>query len=894
MRPGFGTQGRRIFLWANYMELSLPDPPSLHRYHIEIKDIARNQVVTGKRAQRSVELLIGEHFNQQGPNIVTDFRQYVYSSTRLDISRQPFDVRIRQRGEDVPSLNAKRHRIRLTYQGSQSVASLIDYLTSSNASALLANKEALIQALGFIVSHNCKASSQVASIGANRHHMISPAENEVISLSAGLEAVRGFFLSVRAATGRILLNVQPKHSPFYVAGSLEGLMHAFAKENGRNRKKLHVFLKLLAVNATHLVNRNKAGEQIPRVKTIIGLATERDGQNLPNPPIIRRMGAGPKEVQFWLEESSQGRYVTVYEFFQRRYNLTIVNTELPVVNVGNQAEPVYLPAQVCQVIKGQPYRGRLSPNQTQQMISFAVRKPRANARSIVNEGYQMINMEQASNPTLDAFGVDIQNRLITVPGRVLTSPSILYGSNKSISPTDGSWNMANTRLNRTQTLESWACLQITTPTNRGPGATPEQLKGCLARFATQLRNLGVRCDTIPSQNAVEIDPSEPGNIDTVVSETFHRLASKPNPPRLVLVILPSDLPEIYNRVKYVGDIQEGMVNVCVLASKFAKANPQYFANVGLKVNLKLGGLANQKLEESKLGLIAQGKTMLVGLDVTHPSPTSTTDAPSIVGIVASVDAWLGQWPAELMLQTGRKEMVSALTSLMKSRLALWKKHNQEALPDNIIVYRDGVSEGQYNTVLNEELPRIKAACAEMYPADRTKAGFPRLAIIVVGKRHHTRFYPTREEDADRSTNPKSGTVVDRGVTEARNWDFFMQAHAAIQGTARPAHYYVVYDEIFRSYHDYQKKTGLKTVFANAADALEDFTFNLCFLFGRATKAVSICPPAYYADLVCDRARRWMSEFYDQDNASSRNSNARGPDSRMITLHPRVANTMFYL
>lgn len=43
-----------------------------------------------------------------------------------------------------------------------------------------------------------------------------------------------------------------------------------------------------------------------------------------------------------------------------------------------------------------------------------------------------------------------------------------------------------------------------------------------------------------------------------------------------------------------------------------------------------------------------------------------------------------------------------------------------------------------------------------------------------GKRHHTRFYPTEEANADRNGNPRPGTVVDRGVTAIYNFDFFLQ------------------------------------------------------------------------------------------------------------------------
>ena len=70
------------------------------------------------------------------------------------------------------------------------------------------------------------------------------------------------------------------------------------------------------------------------------------------------------------------------------------------------------------------------------------------------------------------------------------------------------------------------------------------------------------------------------------------------------------------------------------------------------------------------------------------------------------------------------------------RLRFWRgKHGR--FPTKIIVYRDGVSEGQYKLVLDNELPAFNAAFEELY--GKTP---PKLAIIIVGKRHHTRFYPT--------------------------------------------------------------------------------------------------------------------------------------------------------
>ena len=39
-----------------------------------------------------------------------------------------------------------------------------------------------------------------------------------------------------------------------------------------------------------------------------------------------------------------------------------------------------------------------------------------------------------------------------------------------------------------------------------------------------------------------------------------------------------------------------------------------------------------------------------------------------------------------------------------------------------------------------------------------------------------------DADERNNCNPKSGTVVDRGVTMEKGWDFFLQAHAALTGT----------------------------------------------------------------------------------------------------------------
>ena len=300
--------------------------------------------------------------------------------------------------------------------------------------------------------------------------------------------------------------------------------------------------------------------------------------------------------------------------------------------------------------------------------------------------------------------------------------------------------------------------------------------GAMGNFVNFMQGMGV---AIESRSIVPngVSASTRGNLVGNLRQAFAKL--KQQDPQFVFIVLPRQDTQIYNVVKSLGDVEFGYHTVCVVRKNLLKdRNEQFFANVALKVNLKMGG-ANHKLRDD-VSIIKNGKTMVVGYDVTHPTNLSgnTDNLPSLVGIVASVDKDLGQWPATAWAQAGRVEMLDEnLETKFVERLRLWQKHNQNRLPENIVIFRDGVSEGQFSQVLDKELPHIRAACKSTYPANNQ----PKISIIVSVKRHQTRFYPTDKDHMTNSRNISNGTVVDRGVTQANIWDFFLTAHQALQG-----------------------------------------------------------------------------------------------------------------
>ncbi|KAF7505467.1 hypothetical protein GJ744_000714 [Endocarpon pusillum] len=923
-RPGYGTRGQKVILWTNYFEM-IPNPDLLlYRYSVAVQPDA-----TGKKLSQIIRLLLQlPEYADFEHDIVTDFKSNLVSCRRLSPDTVDSVVQYRAEGEDEPRANAQTYRLRVKETGILTVSELTDYLTSTNVNTTYADKLPVLQALNIFLAHYAKVSPTLATIGSSKSFDLNTPKWD---LGAGVSALRGFFSSVRVATCRILVNVNVSHGTFYDPLPLDQLIQNYGSAHQYNLVKLQSFLKGLRVKVVHLKEKkNKAGESIPRVKTIFGLAAKGDGQRLPHPPQFVNLlfGAGPQDVAFFNDSTAApssastgqaaattgskkkgkgarggaashgpgqdiaqaGRYISVYEFFKSVHGRSIKNPKMPVVNVGNKENPSYLPAEVCIVMPGQNSRSKLDPTQTQQMIRVAVRKPWENANSIAQEGLHTVGLLPRENSKMDHFGVSVITSLITVPGRVLTEPKVMYQQGKSPSVRGGSWNMQDIKFNAGGVLKNWTYLTISMG---GRDASDQSnLQSTMAEFHRALQKVGI--SAAPPKPGSSIVVNLNGPEDMKIETALRDATGDPRQASLVLVILPIQHTLLYNRIKHIGDVKVGVHTICVVGSKFAKGQPQYFANVALKFNLKLGGI-NQLVDNTRLGIINEDKTMVVGVDVTHPSPGSAPNAPSVAGMVAGVDRWLGQWPADLRIQESRKEMVSELDSMLKSRLQLWKTQGKHAaFPENLLVFRDGVSEGDYEKVLNTELPLLRKACVDLYPAQDTKKGLPHITIIIVGKRHHTRFYPTNVSDADRSGNPKNGTIIDRGVTEVRYWDFFLQSHTALQGTARPAHYYIVLDEIFA-------KRKVPPPFQNVAEMLEDLIHNMCYLFGRATKAVSICPPAYYADIVCERARCYLSGLFDMSTPSATPSQSVAgegghPEARTedVLIHPNLRNTMFYI
>lgn len=782
----------------------------LYRYSVAFQS---KEEIPKPKKKRLIQLLL-----QQAPfagvPIASDWAQVLVSTKKIALGAQRpvYDLEwFPEDGEPLPpatpedSAQRSQARRKNTFRalveelGTVSLKDLMSDLKQSNFEYPL--KLETIQALNIILAHGPSRDPNIVTAGGNKFYPFGAhPQLQVADLGGGFQAIRGYFTSVRTSINRILVNVNVATGAFYKAGSLLDLMREFNNgppQNPQQYRAMANFVKKLRVETKYIRETDGNGKvRMVNKRPVFKRKVHSIGDLSP-------FGRNAQNTKFkWTDPSGKEEDITVEQFFARVHQLKLQSPQAPLVNYGQANNPKWIPAELCTVLDGQMARRILFGDQTRRMIEFAARRPFQNADSIAKDGLQVTKISPGLNAHLAQFGININPKLLTVQGRILHPPLLQYRGTMTATPANGSWNLDVRKLGNkpfriARPLASWNCLVI----NSGRYETIEggvpAIKAQLELFRRTLDTYGMTPGPVQTPLIISVHPADIGpqtkDLDKVKKQIAQALRTgfkaKPN---MLFVLLPNDNAALYDCIKTVCDVQLGVMNICSIASKFTKekGQMQYFANVAMKFNQKLGGI-NHTVNISSLSPL-DANTIVFGIDVTHPSPGSSESSPSIAGIVASVDQNFAQYPASMRTQRGRQEMVGDLEEMIVERLKLWQKRNQGRLPSKVIVYRDGVSEGQYRIVMEQEYPHFVAAFKKLYGAE---AKHPKLSILVVGKRHHTRFYPTQQKDTDGKTgNPKPGTVVDRGVTGEKLFDFFLLAHQGLQGTSKPAHYVVLKDE----------------------------------------------------------------------------------------------------
>lgn len=694
-------------------------------------------------------------------------------------------------------------------------------------------------------------SENLLSIKKNFYRR-EPDQNNVPRLSPCVWLIKGVYASVRMnqsvvnGVGRGLgLNVDVANAAFW-AGNKS--MHELIKEylamvdpklRGKSMNELaqelrpvpvklkdgrtlhamsHAFKLLRRLSKLRFTVRHRGKEQNQREYRILTFEFAekygREGATARNVMIPKRDGSGN---------------ISILDYFKQQYGYDIICPDFPLILT---AKAGLFPIDVCTVVPMQRFPFKLGPEETAQMIKQAVTLPSQRRQDILN-GKAMLGW--SDDPYLRQYGVKFDENMARTTGRLLPPPLVQFSNAAADPKYDGRWDLRGKKFLTPNpvALSSWGFMILER------SVSPEHARQFAMTFKKKYMEHGgqVKADPI----MITSQANEP-NVAEAVKNGINEIRRQTNQAvQMLFCILRFSNSGNYERLKKSADCRFGVLTQVVLAKHVSTNKDQYHSNVAMKVNAKLGGTTSfvpnttNKAKPKTASPFFNGPTMIIGADVTHGTP-GVPNVPSMAAMTMSMDQYACRYAAAVQTNGYRVELLTPtnIREFLAKLVPMWQKKTNTPVPQHVIYFRDGVSEGQFAQVLEAEIGVMK----DWFRTElaKFKLPVPKFTVIVATKRHHIRFFPQRGL-GDKNGNPKPGTLLESEVCHPFYWDFYLCAHSAIKGTARPVHYTVLLEE-----------SGMNPA------TLQMLIYQQSYQYMRSTTPVSLHPAIYYADLACGRAR----------------------------------------
>ncbi|ERN01425.1 hypothetical protein AMTRI_Chr03g147670 [Amborella trichopoda] len=846
--PRPATAGTRCLVNTNHFLIQLHNKELFH-YDVaitpEVQSRGKNRVII----RELIRLYKDSNLGKRLP--AYDGRKSLYAAGSFPFTSKDFVVKLSDEAgsSSLPS-REKEYKVTIRFAASFDLHHLQQFLQGMQMDC----PQEAIQALDVVLRE--LPSRNYTPVG--RSFFSSKFGKEEIG--DGLECWRGFYQSIRPTQMGLSLNTDVSTTAFYepvpVISFVSKLFNKDPPKQFSDAEKVKVkkALRGVKIEVTHTPAKRRY--------RVSGITRESTNQ-----------------LAFSIEE--QGTRTTVVQYFRDKYNYHLRYANWPALEVGNDRKKTYMPMEVCKIVEGQRYTKKLNEKQVTAILRASCQRPREREQKCID---MIRNSRFSEDPFAREFGIRVSDSITTVDARVLPPPRLKYhdsGKEKDCTPRVGQWNMINKKMVNPGAVPTWVCINFSR-------VNFNAVQGFCQDLVTMCRNMGMDFNPRPF---LPIENARPDQVEKLLMFVHQKTAGTHL--TLLIVILPEVTGSSYGQLKCICETQHGIVSQCCKPRNVTKPNrQQYLENVALKINVKVGG-RNSVLVDAltrRIPMVSDVPTIIFGADVTHPPPGEDS-SPSISAVVASQD-WpeVTKYMGLVSAQSHRREIIADLYTcqrhptkglvhggMIRDLLISFKIATRQK-PQRIIFYRDGVSEGQFNQVLLEEMDAIRKACASL-----EEGYLPPVTFIVCQKRHHTRLFTNNhnnQSSVDRSGNILPGTVVDTKICHPSEFDFYLCSHAGIQGTSRPAHYHVLYDENSFS-----------------ADGLQSLTNNLCYTYARCTRSVSIVPPAYYAHLAAFRARYYLEASLSEDGSSAGGLNRQAGDVAirppLPAIKENVKQVMFF-
>ncbi|KAI9771459.1 MAG: hypothetical protein M1840_002079 [Geoglossum simile] len=688
-------------------------------------------------------------------------------------------------------------------------------------------------------------------------------------LGGGVEAFKGVYQSIRPTEGRSLtVNVDVSNGVFWTPSTID-----ICVKNLVGCNDAHALVARFTPKPDQQGTETSEYKELRRLKRVGFFVRHRGAQN--NTKLYRiegftRYNMTALTYRFDVRDKvTKTVYETnVKDYFLKKYQISLRHPNLPLVKAGRSG---MFPMELCTIAENQRYPFKLGPEQTASMIKFAVTRP-PQRMAHIQEGINMLSW--ADDPVLKQYGVSISPTMTTTNARLLPEPTIQFkGATITGTVKSGKWNIQNKKFLRPNPapLKSWGVLVFAQvpPNNQhrrypktdiynyraAQNASKTVIDSFIRTFVnTYISHGGIVENKSPFVQYASKTVDIPENVNSVYQGACNQVKSRC---QILMIIVDRKLSWLYLRIKRTTDTVLGVVSQCCYIDHVIRNKPEYSSNVAMKFNAKLGGTTSAiagRSSEPPLNGQFPVPTIVIGADVSHGAAGQVQA--STAAITVSLDRFASRYGAICNTNGVKLEMITT-ENIQGATIRLTKRwiETYREYPQHVYYFRDGVSEGQYQQVLDQEIRDLKAGFRKEWPnwhASRLYSlifsnaklmvSQPKFVVTIASKRHHIRFFApgNKPSYAYEDGNPKPGTLVERDVTHPYEFDFYLCSHKAIQGTARPVHYHVILDEAGVDVNSFQRTI-----------------FHHCYSYMRSCTAVSLYPAVYYAHLASNRCRAHM-------------------------------------
>lgn len=471
---------------------------------------------------------------------------------------------------------------------------------------------------------------------------------------------------------------------------------------------------------------------------------------------------------------SDNRQVSYIEYMAQHWNVQVRDPGQPMIvhrpkpkrgQEGLECEPIYLIPELC-VTTGLTDEMRSNFN-IMKAIGDHTRLPPDVRESKLGEFLNQLATDEKAKAVFADWNLSVCPNFDIVDGRRLDNETIHFGDQRSIKvPDNADWTRPATSCNvfKSVDIDNWVLMFVERDT---PSA--QDLMGQVKEVS---RQLGIK---FCPPRLVKL----PNDAPTTYVNAGKREVRQND--QIVVILTPgkSQREDRYSACKRLFSCE--LPVPCQFIRCGTISNPRKIRAICQKVVIQMLSKVGGQPWAIKLPMKS---FMIVGVDVYHDSVDRNK---SCVGFTATMNQFTSSWWSKTFFQNSLEEIGQKFNVTMIN--AIRKYHSINGfVPQKIIVYRDGVGDGQLEAVLNIEVAQAINAIKFYMRDNHAGEPDPHISYVVVQKRINTKLSLRQN---GRVSNPLPGSFLDHTITHPEYNDFYLVSQHVNQGTVSPTKYIIL-------------------------------------------------------------------------------------------------------